>query len=158
MHVLSVRSRPLLPAAFSLGWFVLLLFLSTVLTILSSRSSHLRTFTAVGLSIVISSPTTFSSVMRGTSGMSASAFPLRSASPLRRPRSSQNPDYTETLCGTGGFMAPEIWSRRYSYQCDIWSLCITFHVMLLGRVSLSLPLAPRVPFADAAHWSSSLSE
>ncbi len=59
------------------------------------------------------------------------------AVPPRTPRNSKNPDYTQTPCGTGGFIAPEVFSGRYSYECDIWSLGVIFHLMILGRVSFS---------------------
>ena len=44
-----------------------------------------------------------------------------------------------TTCGTPNYIAPEVISSRggtatYTYQCDVWSLGVIFHVMLVGTL------------------------
>ena len=44
-----------------------------------------------------------------------------------------------TTCGTPNYIAPEVISSRggsatYTCQCDVWSLGVIFHVMLVGTL------------------------
>lgn len=43
-------------------------------------------------------------------------------------------DVAHSTCGTPGFMSPEVYDCHYSYQADVWSLGVVFHIMLLDRV------------------------
>ncbi len=52
-----------------------------------------------------------------------------------RPREEGLNDTTVTSCGTPGFIAPEVHSKFYSYEADIWSIGVILHYLLLGRVS-----------------------
>ncbi|KAJ3486242.1 hypothetical protein NLI96_g4384 [Meripilus lineatus] len=55
-------------------------------------------------------------------------------SPAARLRSiPKKVDYTVSRCGTSSYMAPEVTSGPYSYECDIWSLGVIFHTMAVGR-------------------------
>lgn len=38
----------------------------------------------------------------------------------------------KTIVGTVWYMAPEIYDRRYSQKCDIWSVGIMLYIMLGG--------------------------
>ncbi|PSS37168.1 hypothetical protein PHLCEN_2v1041 [Hermanssonia centrifuga] len=51
------------------------------------------------------------------------------------PREEGLNDTTVTSCGTPGFIAPEVHSKFYSYEADIWSIGVILHYLLLGRVS-----------------------
>merc|ERR1712070_328345 len=36
-------------------------------------------------------------------------------------------------CGTPAHMAPEVYRRRYTEKCDLWSIGTTFHCLCVGR-------------------------
>ncbi len=45
-----------------------------------------------------------------------------------------NPDSLRTLCGTEGYIAPEIleYSPAYNESCDMWSLGVTLYILIGG--------------------------
>ncbi|OBZ79814.1 DEAD-box ATP-dependent RNA helicase 57 [Grifola frondosa] len=47
-------------------------------------------------------------------------------------------DFTGSLCGTTGYIAPEVYSGHYTYDADIWGAGVILYQMLLGRLPFGL--------------------
>ncbi|GAB5365674.1 hypothetical protein AAMO2058_001078200 [Amorphochlora amoebiformis] len=56
---------------------------------------------------------------------------------MARQHSSVNDDYMREIRGTIFYIAPEVFRKRYSKSCDLWSLGITIYLMLYGMPPFS---------------------
>ena len=50
----------------------------------------------------------------------------------------------KTIVGTPYYLAPEVLSGVYSYECDLWSLGVILYIMLSGYLPFTGKNAPEV--------------
>ncbi|CCM01241.1 uncharacterized protein FIBRA_03290 [Fibroporia radiculosa] len=74
---------------------------------------------------------------------------------VERPLGMGLPEMTRTMCGTPGFMAPELFTGTlYSYQVDVWAAGVTIYKMVLGK--LPFQIHRRLSTKEAYHRSITL--
>ncbi|KAH9893423.1 kinase-like domain-containing protein [Cubamyces lactineus] len=47
-------------------------------------------------------------------------------------------DMTHSLVGTPGYIAPEVYSGKYSYDADVWGVGVVLYCMLVGKLPFGL--------------------
>ncbi|OSD04746.1 kinase-like protein, partial [Trametes coccinea BRFM310] len=58
--------------------------------------------------------------------------------PWKRSERGRDADVTHSLVGTPGYVAPEVYSGKYSYGADVWGTGVVLYCMLVGKLPFGL--------------------